>query len=335
MKPANPGQVILAAQKIHEHLNLRLQLDDHTLRIQVNIGITYYPHNSRMSSELIRQAGIAARAAAKKRINYCVYSKDAIAQTGRISLESSLENAIDNAEIRAYYQPIVDIRSGKTIAFESLARWNCAEFGVIPPETFIDISETSLLIRKLTILTLNTTMREFHNISTLFPGTKISVNLSPVLLDNSDIIDLVKRALTIWNIQPESLMLEITETAIMKDSEISSSILRKLAELGIGIVIDDFGMGQASLKYIKQFPISEIKIDKSFILDIDRDSNDMKIVNSIIELSHNLNLTVVAEGIERAECVKKLREMNCDYGQGYYYTRPMPVEKLAEWSKSS
>lgn len=327
----NPGQAVMAAQKLYDIANRDLMVNNHALKMKFNIGISYYPHHSTKSYELIQQAGIAARMAFKKKIGYCVYSERDIPFDSNLALEKSLEDAIDNAEIRAYYQPIIDLRSGNIISFESLARWNNDQYGFLPAATFVELAEKSDLIRNFTILTLNTTMREYSTLAKYFPDAKVSVNLSALLLNDEDIIALVKRAMNIWNMPPEALMLEVTESAIMADRDRSSGILDSFNQLGISIAIDDFGMGQASLKYIKYLPISDIKVDRAFVHKMHIDKDDRKIVKGIVDLAHSLDLSVIAEGIEDEKCIELLRDMGCEYGQGFYFARPMPVEALADF----
>lgn len=331
----NAGQAILAAQKICDISNNNLMLEDNILKAKFNIGIAYFPHHGSTSFELIQKAGIAARAAADKRILYCVYSEKDIPIVNSYALENLFRTAIDNADITANYQPIIDLQSGEVVCLESLARWNSDEYGFVSPDTFVAMAEKSSLIRDFSILTLNTTMRQHYELKALFPNAKISINLSAILLSHDDTIDIIKRALNIWDMPPESLILEVTESAIMEDKVKSSVILTKLSELGIKIAIDDFGTGQASFKYLRHLPISDIKIDKSFIVNIDTNNDDIKIVNGIIDLAHGLNLSVVAEGIEDERCATLLRGMGCEYGQGYVFAPPMPIEALPDWIQSA
>lgn len=332
---SSPGQAMMAAQKICELSTQPLRIDDLKIKVKLNIGISYYPEHSTNSSELIRQAGMAARMAARDRVAYSVYSEDNIPGDNRITLEHSLEEAIENAEIKAHYQPIINLNSQHVVSFEALARWDSSEHGFIPPGTFIEIAEQSDLIRNLTTFMFNTVMREYPQLSRLFPGTKISVNLSPALLGNQDIVEILTRALNIWDMPPESLIIEITESAIMEDRDKSSRILEKFNELGIELAVDDFGMGQSSLKYIKHLAISEIKIDKSFILNLAEDEHDAKIVSGIIDLAHRMNMEVVAEGIENEAAMNMLCDMGCEYGQGFYFARPMPVGQIADWTSNT
>lgn len=331
----NTGQAILAAQKICDISDRSLIISGRPLKARINIGIAYYPHHGTTGFELIQKAGIAARAAADRKVRYCIYSKEEIPFPGSFALESMLHSAIENADITAEYQPIINLNNGGVVCFESLARWNSPELGFISPSAFVGMAERSSLIRDFTILTLNTTMRQYPELAALFPGVKVSINLSASLLSHEDTVDIIARAINLWNMPPECLELEITESAIMEDWQKSSVVLDKLNQLGIRIAIDDFGTGQASFKYLKQLPISDIKIDKSFIVRLDDDEHDVKIVNGIIELAHSLELAVVAEGIENLACAKLLRRMGCEYGQGYYFAQAMPIRALANWSNDA
>lgn len=329
-----PGQAVIMAQKLAEAFNQPITVGDSVINVRTNIGVAHFPHHGRSASDLIRFAGMAAKKAAFEDIACKTYTEDDLLGNSSIAIEHALEESLENADIRAYYQPIVDSHSKQAMSFEALARWWDKQRGFVSPNQFIEIAEKSHLIRDLTIFMLNTVMREFSHLHELYPEAKVSVNISPTLLNYSDITSLLKRALNIWDMPPEYLIIEITESAIMHDFNESSHILRKFREMGVEVVVDDFGMGQASLKYIKHLVVSGIKIDKTFILNLPNDHDDRKIVQGIIDLAHNLGIHVVAEGVESDESQQILEELECDFLQGFHFAKPMPLEHLHTWKST-
>jgi EAL domain-containing protein (putative c-di-GMP-specific phosphodiesterase class I) len=182
---------------------------------------------------------------------------------------------------------------------------------------------------------LNLSLRKCLEFQKIVEDFTIAVNLSPALLSDNEIVDVVASAINIWNIRPASLVLEVTEGAMMKNPALSMDILQKLSAMGVGISIDDFGTGYSSLSYLKNLPAKEIKIDRSFVMNMLEDPRDTKIVRAAIDLAHNLELHVVAEGIEQQGMQDKLTEMGCDYGQGYHIAKPMPEDALKQWLSES
>ena len=235
-----------------------------------------------------------------------------------------------------YYQPQVDLQEGVVSGCEALVRWNEADHGWISPEVFIPVAESGELIDTLTYWSVNVALREwFRHCRGCSQTASISVNLSAKLLHSPEIVELIQRAMNIWGAQPGTLVLEVTESAMMVDPKMARSTLAALAELGVILSIDDFGTGYSSLAYLKNLPVGELKIDKSFILHMAEDQQDRKIVQSVIDLAHNLDLRVVAEGIENQQTLDMLVGMGCDFGQGYYIARPMPLAELPPWVESS
>ena len=218
---------------------------------------------------------------------------------------------------------------------EALARWKHAQLGWIRPDHFIAVAESSGLIDTLTYWSINTALREWSEFCQSGAQGSIAINLSAKLLQMSEVVELVSRAMNIWGAEPATLVFEVTESAMMSDPDAALRTLSALHELGITLSIDDFGTGYSSLAYLRNLPVEELKIDKSFVLHMTEDQQDRKIVQSIIDLAHNLEMRVVAEGIENQQTLDMLIAMGCDYGQGYYIGRPMPIDEMSPWMEAS
>ena len=217
---------------------------------------------------------------------------------------------------------------------EALARWHHREMGWIRPDIFVDIAEKIGLIDTLTYWSLNVALREWSQLGRAFSPASVAVNLSAKLLHAPELVPMVERALNIWGASPGSVVLEVTESAMMADPDAALRTLTALHEMGITLSIDDFGTGYSSLAYLKKLPVAELKIDKSFVMQMAENRQDRKIVQSVIDLAHTLDMQVVAEGIEDEQILNMLVAMGCDYGQGFYIARPMPVNELVAWANS-
>jgi EAL domain-containing protein (putative c-di-GMP-specific phosphodiesterase class I) len=230
-----------------------------------------------------------------------------------------------------YYQPKVDIRSGDTREVEALIRWQHPERGFLPPGQFIALAEETSLIRPLTEWAIEEALRQRTSWAQMGFEIVTGVNLSARTLHDPQLVNTIMSRLRSWDTEPGRLKLEITESAIMIDPDRAMATLRRLHDEGVRLSIDDFGTGYSSLAYLRRLPIDEIKIDRSFVTDMVENPADASIVRSIIELSHNLSLTVVAEGVETHAAIDALRAMGCDLIQGYVYSKPIPGSALASW----
>ncbi len=251
--------------------------------------------------------------------------------TDDFTLLREVEAAIDNGELTLHYQPQLDLREHRVAGFEALLRWHHPVFGQVSPERVIPLAEKNEVIVPLTRWTINTALREFKELRGLPDQVKVSLNLSAPLLTDRSILDLISDALAIWDVDPARLMVEITETSMMSNPEASVAAVQSLRELGVCISIDDFGTGYSSLAYLAQLPLDELKIDKSFVTQVTSSDHDRKIVRAIVDLAHNFGLRVVAEGVEDTDVEQLIIEHGCDVGQGYLYSRPVPLEMLDYW----
>jgi EAL domain-containing protein (putative c-di-GMP-specific phosphodiesterase class I) len=268
-----------------------------------------------------------------------------------IELERAFEAAIDHSELVLHFQPKVDLDTGFVTGLEALSRWPSTDGPPVPPDRFIKLAERNGLILPLTLWSFDAALRECRSWQSLWsfdaalrecrswqstlPGVSVAVNLSATLLAEPELADLVRQALTLWELPAELLTLEITESAVMSHVGSSLDALHHLSDLGVRLALDDFGTGYSSLAYLKQLPVDELKIDRVFVGDMLSTDEDRSIVQAVIDLAQNFGLTVVAEGPEDEETLVALTLMGCTQAQGYVVGRPMPVETVSDWLEDS
>ena len=247
----------------------------------------------------------------------------------RIAMESRLRKAVDQHELRVYYQPQVDIGSGKIIGAEALLRWRDPQQGLILPDRFIGIAEESGLIIEMGKWVLYETCRQGKEwLDAGLPPVILAVNISPYQFKFSNVYELVEKALAATRFPAGQLELELTETGLMENQEQTVQTLNNLRSQGIQLAIDDFGTGYSSLAYLKKFPIDILKIDRSFIKNIPYDQNDVEITTTIISMGHSLGFKVLAEGVETQGQLNFLKEKGCDIYQGYLKSKPLPAKEF-------
>jgi EAL domain-containing protein (putative c-di-GMP-specific phosphodiesterase class I) len=251
----------------------------------------------------------------------------------RVELERELREAHERQEFELHYQPQLDLRNGRICAAEALIRWNHPQRGLVPPLSFIPLAEETGLIVVLGKWVLEEACRQIKHLQGAYPSDPpltMAVNLSARQLQRPEIVQEVAEVLHATDVDPKSLVLEITESVMMEDMELSIARLRELKELGVELAVDDFGTGYSSLNYIRRFPVDILKVDKSFIDGINEGGEDSALTAAIIELAGILRLQPVAEGIETAEQLERLLELECDLGQGYFFAKPLDQVALQE-----
>jgi len=248
-----------------------------------------------------------------------------------LSLLTDMRIALEQNHFQLYVQPKVSLNSNEVIAVETLVRWVHPDKGMVFPDQFIPFAEQTGFIRQLTRWVMNAAADCCKDWSQAGIDIKISVNISTRDLLDQELPQKFADILRAHDVNPTSFCLEITESAIMDDPVRAHQTLDKLHAMGMELSIDDFGTGYSSLAYLKRLPVDELKIDKSFVLKMEQDIDDTKIVKSTIDLGHNMGLRVVAEGIENAEVMALLKELGCDQAQGYFISRPMPASKMPAW----
>lgn len=330
------NSAIIMAQRIIQTIDQRILVEGHSLNIGISIGIVVCPYHGKNSNELIQRADVAMYHAKKNQQNYAWYEPSFdIHNIDTLTLNGDLKNAIKNEELELHYQPKIDMQNQRIKSVEALLRWTHPERGFISPERFISMAEQTGLIHPLTVWVLNKALQQVAQWSQQNISLCVAVNISVLSLRDSTLITTVKDALQKTGVAPEKLTLELTESAIMSNPEQALHTLMELDDMGVSLSVDDFGTGYSSLAYLKRLPVDEIKIDRSFVIDMDNDINDKVIVRSTIDLAHNMGLKVIAEGIETEQSWNNLAKMGCDLGQGYFMSRPLSAEALNTWLKNS
>jgi EAL domain-containing protein (putative c-di-GMP-specific phosphodiesterase class I) len=251
----------------------------------------------------------------------------------RLELKADLQRAVDNGEFTLHFQPVIELATGRIEGLEALVRWQHPTRGLIPPLDFIPLAEETGLIVSLGRWVLQeacTQARQLQERYEMDPPLQMAVNLSARQLQRPEIVGEIAETLMETQLDPSSLVLEITESVMMQDMELSIQRLAELKELGVQLAVDDFGTGYSSLNYIRRFPVDILKVDKSFVDGVNEGGEESALTAAIIELAGILRLRPVAEGIERADQLEKLLDMRCDLGQGYYFAKPLPLEAVDE-----
>ncbi|MDH3527474.1 MAG: bifunctional diguanylate cyclase/phosphodiesterase [Gammaproteobacteria bacterium] len=331
----SPHLAGLAANKLIASLEEIFLDDGSPVDIKIHIGIAVFPEHGTTSDALMQQADVALHTARDTWQAYQIANNSQLTEASSSELVHDLEHAISNSELELHYQPKVDLHELRLLGAEALMRWESPEHGLVSPDTFIPLAEDNGLIFPLTLWSLNTALRQGVEIRRLWPDFRMAVNLSASTLTEYELIELVMRALRTWGTAPDKLMIEVTESAIMKNPEASIKTLQGLRELGVKLSIDDFGTGYSSFSYLKQLPVHELKIDQSFVMGMATDVNDTRIVQTMINLGQNFELSVIAEGIEDEETLYQLASMGCHHGQGYYISRPLTRERFLQWVQDS
>ena len=332
----NCQQVVQAAalaQRMLDAFKEPFLLEGHQLFITASIGISLFPDDARSAVQLLRNADSALfKAKSNGREGYALYTQELTAHAQqRVELASELRRAIDQQELRVFYQPIHDLHTRRIRGVEALVRWQHPQRGMVSPAEFIPIAEQSGLIADIDAWVLNTACRQMQ--SWLAAGVQIAfvaVNVSSRLFTHGDLDLRVADALRDSGLDPSFLELEVTESAVMDDPEQAIEQMHRLRALGLSLAIDDFGTGYSSLLRLKRMPVQKLKIDQGFVAGLPDGEDDMSIVRVIIALAHSMGMRVLAEGIEQADQAAFLLENGCQLGQGYWFARPMPAEQI-DW----
>ena len=326
------SEVRALAARILASLEIPISLEDQTVDLGAGIGIAGFPEHA-ASAELMLSYAEIAMYAAKKTGNEAVVYNPVLDQGSQqnLSMLSDLRRALDRDEFRLYVQPKIAIGTGTIIGLEALVRWLHPDKGMVFPDNFIPFAEKTGFIRVITCWVLNQAAALCHELSLKGIDLKISANLSTRDLLDQNLPVKLAEIFALHQVEPGAFCLEITESAIMDDPVRAQATLEGLHAMGVELSIDDFGTGYSSLAYLKRLPVDELKIDKSFVMNMANDADDAKIVRSTIDLGHNMGLRVVAEGIETEVVWNLLVAMGCNQGQGYFISRPMAVELLPQW----
>ena len=332
----NPGHASLAASRIVDVLEEPFEIEGNAIKAHVAIGVSLFPEHAQDADSLLRLADLALASAVESncRVKLCTDLPDQ-APLSSFIIESELRHALMNDEFILFYQPKVDLASRRVCGAEALSRWKSPSRGFVPPDVFIPVAEQTNLMLPFTLWTLNLAARQFAGFHRLCGNFSVAVNLSATILYDADVVDLITRTVRIWGIRPEQLVLEVTESAMMLDPKSSLETLGRLHDFGLKLAIDDFGTGYSSLAYVKKLPVDELKIDKSFVMNMDKDEGDATIVRTVIDMAHNFKIAVTAEGVESQSILDRLTSLGCDHAQGFHMARPMPAADLDRWLQDS
>lgn len=328
-------QIRKFAEKLISCAHKHILYEDHVIMSGINLGICIYKPGDVNGDVIYKNADFAMYDAKNSEKDFAIYSRKVDKKAERHAIiASDLYTAIERKELSVFYQPIISCKDKKVIGFEALLRWNHKDLGPIGPNEFIPIAERSSVIKNLTEWVIEQSSIFLNTLNALNYNFTISINLSGRLFQDETITKILSNNIIRNNIESKQIKIELTESTIMQNQDSAISNLKKLKNLGVCISIDDFGTGYSSFSYLARFPIDELKIDKSFILDLGRVDNQL-IVEAIINLAHKLSLKVVAEGVENDKIIALINKYDCDFAQGYYYCKPIASEELLIWLKET
>jgi diguanylate cyclase (GGDEF)-like protein len=308
----------------------------HELQVTTSLGISIFPDHGVDTGTLLKNAEAAMYAAkASGRNAYRIFDSRMVQKTtNRLTMEAALRHAIERGELTLHYQPQFDLSNGAIKGMEALVRWNCAELGPVSPAEFIPLAEEGGLILPIGHWVIEQACRDAVLIQQrIEQPVGVAVNLSPLQFTQPDLIEVVSAALHGSGLAPGHLELEITEGVFMVDTERTVDTVRAIRQMGVAVSIDDFGTGYSSLSYLTRYPVDRIKIDQSFISKLPHSANAAAVTTAIISIAHSLGMQVVAEGVETSEQFEYLQQRGCGLGQGYLFSKPLPLDEFVAWAK--
>jgi len=323
----------VAAQRLMDGLTAEMVIQGHSLSVSCSLGISIYPEHGTDGETLIKHADAAMYTAKDNgRDNFQFFTSDMNAQAvERLNLENTLRTALDRKELFLMYQPQMNIASRKITGLEALLRWQHPEMGPVPPDEFIRIAENSGLIIPIGEWVLRTACSQARKWQDEgLTAVSVAVNVSAVQFRREGFSELIRQVLLETGLSPQYLELEVTESLLLSSADVTLSVLQELKNMGLSLAIDDFGTGYSSLSYLKRFPVSKLKIDRSFVRDVALNPDDAAITTAIISMAKSLNLKVIAEGVEDEAQMSFLRAHHCDEIQGYYFSKPLVADQVAD-----
>lgn len=325
---ADATRAVAAARGLQESLRRPIDLSGHSVAITASIGVAVYPDHGGDVTALLKHADAAMYAAKRQKNDVQLYNEQlAEISSGRLTLASDLQRALQEQAFQLNYQPKIALATQTIVGFEALARWPHKIRGFVPPEMFISAMEQTGLIYDFTCWAVDRAAEQCAQWRQQGWGVQVAVNVPVTVILEPRFVDHLRGVLERYPVC-NGLMFEITESLFLSDYDRLSSLLNQIRNLGIGFSIDDFGTGHSSLSRLRRLPVSELKIDRSFVMDMEKSRDDLTIVESTIQLAHNLGLLVVAEGVENAAALQHLTRLNCDLVQGFHLGRPMPPDEI-------
>lgn len=318
--------------KVLKEFSKPFVVENQSLNVDISIGLAEFPTHGNDVNILIQRADVAMYIAKQNKLGYSIYDPNKDSHSiGRLALMSELRDAIETESLELYFQPKVNVSSNAVVGVEALLRWNHPQRGFIQPGEFIPLAEQTGLIKPLTQWVIEKAIVQCTEWQKKNINLTISVNLSIHNLHDSSLMQHIQNTLSKYQLAAEYLMLEITEGDIMSEPLRARDTLKKINEMGIKLSIDDYGTGYSSLSYIKKLPLDEIKVDRSFVMEMTEDKDDDVIVLATIELAHNLGFEIVAEGVHDQQTWERLKELKCDIAQGYYISKPLSATAFMAW----
>ncbi|MBI1423244.1 MAG: EAL domain-containing protein [Gammaproteobacteria bacterium] len=328
----NNDSAIQLANDIVSALHQPFEIEGFELSLGASIGVAFFPQHGINSHALLRAADVAMYQAKRRSAGIMVYDDDFDDySTERLTLASELVQALDQNQLVLHYQPKIDLADNEVVGFEALVRWQHPRLGLLYPDSFLHLAEMSEVIHPFTRAVMELAIRDKQHLRALGYHQSVAINLSAINLSDSRCYEYLRQTLESHTIPATEIELELTETALMHEADNAMNLLQRCNAMGINIAIDDFGTGYSSLSYLRRLPIKALKIDKSFVMDMLDNHQDVTIVRSTIDLAHNLELMVIAEGVENDAILALLRNMGCDQAQGFGICRPQAVENLIAW----
>jgi EAL domain-containing protein (putative c-di-GMP-specific phosphodiesterase class I) len=327
-----PEEVVIVTKRILEAVAVPHSIDHHELQITTSIGVSLYPDDGQDAETLIKNADTAMYQAKEGgRQGYRFFRPEMnVLAVERQSIEEDLRRALKLKEFTLHYQPRINLSTGAIIGAEALIRWTSPTRGQVSPLDFIPIAEDSRLILLIGAWVLREACTQARAwVDAGLPATTMAVNVSAIQFRNENFLEDLFATLSETGMDPKYLELEVTESVLMRHTEVAASILKTLKDRGMRVSIDDFGTGYSSLSYLHKFPLDALKIDQSFVRGISTTPDETTIVSAIICMGRNLNLRIIAEGVETAEDLAFLNAHGCDEAQGYYFSRPVPADQFA------
>ena len=326
----------LLARQLVESLREPFEIEQMVVDVQGSVGIAMFPDHGAGVESLLQKADVAMYRAKETRSGVALYDERHDHHSpAKLALTAELRAAIEGDDIVVWYQPELELESGRVLALEALVRWEHPHLGLLRPKSFVKMAERTNLIKPLTDRVIELALYQVGQWSAIGVEVTVAVNISAQVLVDSEFTGRVMEALVKAGVPPQALKLEVTESALMADPIVAREVLTELARLGVAISIDDFGTGYSSLAYLAELPVSEVKIDQSFVSRMAEGSSETIIVNSTIDLAHHLDLRAVAEGVEDPAMLSELEALGCDAAQGYAIGKPMPADEATHWLVTS